>query len=230
LGKHKKELKAARQGRKQYPDNLYALYYEANALAALGRMEELNELFDESLTLPQKGWSHGWMLSNISKELRAHGYREEAFDLLYRASEWFEENLGDDKTSESYRVAQAVVHYRSERWDEAQTYYESLYQEYLDEWSYQACLGYLAAIRGDVEEALRISEELKNLDVPFIWGYNTSARAGIAALLGDKEQAVTLLREAISQGVTYPSLHASMILESLLDYPPYKELIKPKKK
>jgi len=80
-----------------------------------------------------------------------------------------------------------------------------------------------------VEEALRISEVLKDLDVPFIWGDNTYARASIASLLGKKEQAVSLLREAISQGVTYPSLHANMNLEPLLDYPPYKELIRPKK-
>ena len=56
----------------------------------------------------------------------------------------------------------------------------------------------------------------------------------IAALLGEKELAVRLLQEALSQGVLYQLqlglyyIHPNMDLEPLYDYPPFQELIKPK--
>ena len=63
---------------------------------------------------------------------------------------------------------------------------------------------------------------------PYIWGNHTYWGARIASLLGEKERAVMMLREALSQGRWYTQLHADMDLEPLRDYPPFQELVKPK--
>jgi hypothetical protein len=56
--------------------------------------------------------------------------------------------------------------------------------------------------------------------------------------MGDRERTVSLLRQAISQGVLpgdlaqglgYPMLlHRDIDLESMRDYPPFQELLRPK--
>jgi hypothetical protein len=57
----------------------------------------------------------------------------------------------------------------------------------------------------------------------------SQAQARIAALLGERERAVTLLRRALDQGQRGNLfLHLDPDFESLLDYPPYRELIRPK--
>ena len=69
-------------------------------------------------------------------------------------------------------------------------------------------LGTLAARRGDLDEALRYSGLLENLDMPYLFGRHTLWRARIAALLGEKEHAMRLLKQALEQGVVcqYPIL------------------------
>jgi hypothetical protein len=87
----------------------------------------------------------------------------------------------------------------------------------------------LAARWGDRDEALRVSEELGKLDRPFLFGRHLYWQARIISLLGDKEQAVSLLKEAFSQGSSYGVyLNQNIDLEPLWDYPPFKELLRPK--
>jgi hypothetical protein len=81
---------------------------------------------------------------------------------------------------------------------------------------------------GDREGALKISKQLEEYKRPYLFGNPTYWRARIAALIGDKEGAVNLLRQAIKQGYSYSSLHPVEDFESLTDYPPYIQLMKPK--
>ncbi len=121
-----------------------------------------------------------------------------------------------------------LVLYEAERWEEAQDIYEALHKKYPDRIQYLGRLGVIAARRGDKEEALEISSLLENIDRPYIFGSHTYWRARIAAILGERENAVKLFREALAQGETYPHLHPVIDFEPLQDYPPFKELIKPK--
>ena len=81
---------------------------------------------------------------------------------------------------------------------------------------------------GDREEAIRISEELRKLDKPYLHGLNTYWRSAIVALLGEKEQALDLIRYALEEGRTHSILYWNIDYESLEDYPPFVELKRPK--
>jgi tetratricopeptide (TPR) repeat protein/predicted Ser/Thr protein kinase len=227
LGNHRQELKQARRGRKYHPERLEALGYELRALAALGRIKEVNKLIDESLTLPPQPGSPVQCILDAGRELRAHGYRQASLQVLERAVRWFESRPEESETW-GHRHTLGEVLYEAERWEEAQDIFNTLDKDYPDDRHILVYLGCLAARRGDNEEAYRISSLLENMDKSYIFGQHTFYRARIASLLGEKENAVSLIREALAQGVDYTELHPVMDFEPLQDYPPFQELIRPK--
>jgi tetratricopeptide (TPR) repeat protein len=225
LGNHEQELKEAQRGCKQYPELLSTLWYEVRALAALGKIEELNKRIDESLNLPsQNRWSKGEIMYLAAAELRTHGYKKAAHKICKRSINWFKSRPSGD-----FRYDLVKVCYIDEKWDEAFKLVKVLEQEEPDNINYIGYLGTIATRKGNHEEAKRISKKLQEIDQSYVFGSDTYWQARIASILGDKERALILLREAISQGVSYARLHADMDLEPMLDYPPYQEFIKPKK-
>jgi serine/threonine protein kinase/tetratricopeptide (TPR) repeat protein len=227
LEKHKQELKEARRGRRYHPESLDALWYEMRALAALGRIKEINKLIDESLTLPPQQGNPFWHMFNAARELRVHRYKKASLQLIERMFRWLE-SRPEESESRSHRYGLAVVLNMAEQWEEAQEIFEALHKEFPDDFSFLGWLGVLAARRGDKQEALRISSLLEKMDRPYLFGQHTFWRARIASLLGEKENAVRLIREALAQGLSYAALHPVMDFEPLQEYPPFQELIKPK--
>jgi tetratricopeptide (TPR) repeat protein len=228
LGNHKQELKQARRGRKYHPEKLEALWYEMRALAAMGRTKEVHKLIDESLTLPPQQWNPSQCMLRAARELRAHGYRQASLQVLERAFNWLDSRPKEESETWEHHYTLGQVLYEAERLEEAQDIFEALHEEVPDRIDYLGYLGCLAARKDNKEEALRISSLLENTDKPYIFGQHTFYRARIAALLGEKENSVSLLREALAQGVSYTQLHPVTDFEPLQDYPPFKELIKPK--
>ncbi|UCF20945.1 MAG: hypothetical protein JSU87_05985 [Gemmatimonadota bacterium] len=241
LGDYRRELKAARRARRQYPDLQPALAFEVQALAALGRVAELNERLDEGLMLtPQWLFTYSYTLRTAAAELRAHGHPEAAADVLQRAVDWRRaQPLGEDMDPFTrYEFAQTL--YLAGRWDEARSLFEDMTVDLPYSVRYKGAipcrinylgyLGALAARRGDREEALRISSELDSLEVHPVTSLPRPVwRASIAALLGEKERAVALLLEAFSNGLYYGTwLHADPDFQSLHDYPPFQDLLRPK--
>jgi tetratricopeptide (TPR) repeat protein/predicted Ser/Thr protein kinase len=237
LGNYKQELKVARKERKLYPDSISGCFREIRPLAAMGKMSEVTELLDELLTLPRGDRSYASYATRTALVLRVNGYREASFQVLERAFKWLESRPEDGAQGNRFDLAEVL--YTAERWEEAQVIYEELYKELSDNIPYGiiclARLGAIAARRGDREEALRISGVLEDDKRPYLFGRPTGFRASIAALLGEKELAVRLLQEALTQGVIYQRntyrgyyIHPNMDLEPLYDYPPFQELIKPK--
>jgi hypothetical protein len=67
------------------------------------------------------------------------------------------------------------------------------------------------------------------LQVVDLVGNQFSWQARIAAVLGERERAVTLLTNAYTKGRSNDaSVHAEMDFESLRGYPPFRELLRPK--
>lgn len=229
LGNHEDELRVAKQSRRKFPALLSALWNEVRALAAMGKIKEVNSLLDESLTLPPpRGGNPAWVMARAGFELRAHGYKTAALQAFEQAIRWVENRPEEENKNRSLRSFLGEVLYEAERWQESRDIYQSLHDQFPDSIAYRGYLGAIAARLGNREEALSISEELKNIERSYLFGNNTYWRAGIASLLGEKEQAMVLLRDALAQGVPYRRFHTDMDLEPLSDYPPFKELIKPK--
>ena len=225
LGEHEREAELGREARKRYPG--FATYHnlEVEALAAMGRLTEVHERLDEGLTLT--GYT-GASIATAAYELWLHGHEEAARVTWERVIAWFEARPVSEKETAISRWRYASALYRAGHWEESASYWESLVPDYPEEIGVKGRLAALAARLGQREEALRISDELRDLDTPFLNGWNTMWRARITALLGEREEAVRLMKQALSEGVGYEYLHRMEIdFESLRDYPPYQELMRP---
>lgn len=229
LGNHKRELKEARRSRKQLPDSLLMLAHEVDALAALGRTKELQRLFEESKTLPpMRGYSPGDIMLRAGRELRAHGFREESVRVLDQALQWYEARPSEEKGSLGNRYSRATTLYVLGQWVKAKTMFEGLQTDAPDDIAYLGYIGATAARMEDREGAARASKQLEEDHRPYLFGNPTYWRARIAALLGDREAAVNLLRQTTKEGFSYSSIHPTEDFESLADYPPYIQMMKPK--
>jgi tRNA A-37 threonylcarbamoyl transferase component Bud32/tetratricopeptide (TPR) repeat protein len=228
LGQHEQELKEARRSRQLFPERMRTIWYEVRAWTASGNIDEIDFAIEKSFSLPPQSMSPGSLMYRAGRMLRAYGFREAAVYLLNRARDWYNNQPPDEKKTRSFRSRMASILYYLESWEESLEVYRELYEERPDSISYLGYLGFLAARLGDRTEAQRISEELKNIDRPYLFGSNTVLRAGIAALLGEKEQAMELIRDSLAQGQDYSILYWSMEFEGLEDYPPFIELKEPK--
>lgn len=227
LGDHDEELSVARRGREALPANTSTLLYEAQALAALGRVQEVNRLLDESLMF--SNGSPGEVMLTVSLELRAHGHPGEARVVLNRALDWYGTRPPSETAAEDHRSNLARALYSAERWPEAQALFEELAGEFPGNLDYLGHLGALAARRENTEEAARVSEALAGLGETDLSRASGFRRACIAALLGDKDRAVTLLREAQRQGFwRIHELHREIDLEGLRGHPAFEEFMRPK--
>lgn len=228
LGNYKEELKTIRYARQYYPDMLSLRSNEVRALAAMGKIEEIQRIIDESIPVRSQFGTAGEVMLAAARELSAHDYLDSYKEIVNRAIEWYQ-NRVEEEASENQRYGLARVLYLAERWEESLALFEKLAEENPVRIDYKGYLGKLAARRGDREGAEKISEELKNMDRPYLRGRHTYWRACIVSILGERQQAVSLLREAYAQGQHYsPDLYNDMDLEPLRDYPPFKEFMKPK--
>ena len=243
LGDHEEELQEARWGKSLYPHLFNAYACEVRALVALGKVEEADKLIDDILAMPST-WSYtsygtpGYVMLSAAEELRTHDHRDAALRMASRAVDWYRSRVGKQAKDEDTRSNLGEALYRAERWQEADAVFRALSAEHPGNISYQGRLGTLAARRGDRARALQIAETLRRNETPYLYGNHTFRSARIIALLGEKERAVALLRDAVAQGsgtaeesdsYGYGFIYShSMDLESLRGYPPFEELIKPK--
>ncbi|MFC1573256.1 protein kinase [Candidatus Eisenbacteria bacterium] len=227
--KHSEELDIIRWAVEFFPDSEYFRISELAALVALGKLDEVNIVLDECMTLSDSREFQCDIVSEVACELRAHDHWDASPILRNRANQLYEEFIREDSVSEADRYFVADMLYSVEYWEEASALFEGLASDNPDDIDYMGHLGCLAARRGDRDEAVRISERLRRSKEPYLFGENTYWCACIAAQLGEPERAMELLREAFAQGYQYSAeLHRDMDLQPLWDYPPFVELIKPK--
>lgn len=200
----------------------------------------MRERLDESFFPPQRGSISGAVALTAALELRAHGHAEAARDMLEWAIRWYRTRPPEEAATAIHRFRLARALCLTGQWDEAEGLLEGIAGDFRytaiwrwrspDSVSVKGLLGVLAARRGDRAEALRLSSELQRLERHPVSGLNVPTwQASIAALLEERERAVTLLRDAFAHGLVYGTwLHADPDFESLHDYPPYQELLRPK--
>ena len=240
LGSYAAELEDTRRGVHQFPEALFPAYCELRALAALGRLDELDRRRRAFVSSQDRPALINRLQLSIARELRAHGYRAQAIRLADHLGPDVQSERGDtivprsaaDRTTD--RVVWAWSLYLAERWDEAHTVFTALAGQDSSNVGYQVALGVVAARRGDRSEAERIAMKLASMRRPHLFGINTYGRAKIASLLGEREGAVGLLRDALAQGLRGWSflgdvdIHTDMDFESLRDSPAFQQLVRPK--
>jgi tetratricopeptide (TPR) repeat protein len=230
LGEHERELEVAREARTHISGPLYGMAYEGRALAALGRLDELRALVGEIvLAAPQPTMTPGQALETLAEEARAHGHGSAASEIVDRALDWYDEQLEEFRAGAAGRMLRGQLLYLRADWDEAAAVFAALPAdsvEIVDVLGYQ---GAIAARRGDIASARRLVRDLAELQLPRLNGTNTYWRACIAALLGDKDEAVALIQRAFNEGLGYGIwIHRDIDFESLREYPPFQELMRPK--
>jgi len=225
LGEHRKELKAARQGQRQYPDYIELIRREAYALAALGKIREIDELLERAFPLPGTTVSR----VNLARELRVHGHPEKAAEVINNLIEWCESRPDEERATENYRFNYAITLGLSERWRESGSILEELYTEYPDNLDYLGYLGIYSARSGDNERARNIISQLAGVDRTYTFGGPIAFQAVIHGWLGDREEAVRLLRIAHRQGFRYGiDWHRNELFEPLWEYPAFQDLLRPR--
>jgi len=232
IGAHDEELEAAQRGRRQYPNNIATLRHELLALAALGRLHDVNSRLDEIPAMPPHGLQKpGAVMRETGLELRAHGYPDGSREVLQRALTWFDSRPLEEQATEASQLERLQTLYAARRWDLARAIAEPLAKDHPNNVNYQGMLGALAAVRGDRKAAERADSVLATHRGPFVRGLPTYWRARIAAQLGERAQAVTLLIQADAEGLNLffvQSYHTDPSFERLTDYAPFQEFLRPK--
>ena len=247
VGDHRRELQAALEGLRRFPDNPQILATQVRALAALGRVEEMRRGVAASMNVPpMEGWAAADVLLLAAVELRAHGHAAAADTMLAQARDWLAARPPAEAASEAHQVRVALVAYTAGRLVDAQREFERLAARggpgrsgsvggaavMGDAWDQMDYLGYVGAVaarQGNRDQALRVVQTLERVTRPYLFGRPTVWRARIAALLGERDGAVALLREAFAKGYPHAhALHTDLAFEALRDYPPFQELLRPK--
>ena len=227
LGDYRNELAAARQGRAQFPDRLTIMEDEARSLAELGRSDDVLRLLnDVAARRAEPSMTPGSTMRRIGLELRAHGQRAAADTAFARALRWYEELPLTVQRTRPTRTQIAIALYAAGRWDDAQRMFARLAADAPDDLDHVGYLGALAARRHDTSAARRADSLLMSVRQPYVFGRPTYWRARIAALGGDRERAVALLRQALEEGRGYWLIHPEPDFDGLRDLPAFQKLVR----
>jgi tetratricopeptide (TPR) repeat protein len=195
------------------------------ALAVLGRTEELDRVLEEAGALaPNTYWSQGAALVVAGEELVSHGDSALGKAYLDRAIDWLENELIAEPKSRQHLYWLGSAYYDLGRWSEALATFDALAANYPERLSYAQTAALAAAHLGDRAGAL---ERLADPG-PFEVGTYTAYRARLEAISGDPEVAISLLSEALAQGVDgWSWLHATAHVDwsRLADNPRFQRII-----
>jgi len=207
---------------------------EVKATAALGRGKEAFDLAMDGASFPSttetwEDYTPGDFLWECGRELRAHGHAALARDAFQRAERWYATRPRDEQARRAHRRSMARVLAELERWADARVLYAALFAEDSSTTEDAGALGVLAARLGRTAEADSIAARLVADPRPYTFGGPRLWAARIAAVKGDREGAVALIRQALREGYARThSLHAEHDFESLRDFPAFREILEPR--
>jgi DNA-binding SARP family transcriptional activator len=227
LGRHERELQVVREGKARFPTRHDSfLGHEVTALIGLGRFSEAERLIDERLSRVGPSQSPVALMDGTASEFDAHGSPGSARRLWEALLAEYESRRGPD-TNGMLRQSKAWMMWRLGRTDEAASIAESLVREFPRVAGTHHLFGVVRATQGRRAEALAISDALADWDWPYDHGERAFRRAEILAALGDLDEAVALLDQAMQRGWPFPDPH-SILMKPLRGHPAFEEFIKPK--
>lgn len=202
LGEYDAELEVVRRVQAARPGSPLMVNNEFAALAALGRIEEVQARAEAGLiqaaTAPAAAWNVAYV---AALELEAHGHPDAARELARRAEAMLRRHLAQRPLDPQLRGFLAETLYLTGDWREADELFRELAAERPDHIHYRSFAGLLAALRGERTRAEVVIAELARGDSePHSFGVPAFWRARIAAALGETDQAVDLMRQAFARG------------------------------
>jgi hypothetical protein len=235
LGDYATELRMARDGRRREPTSRSFMQLETRALAALGRAREVRERCISARAVRSNAMFSGAECWYAVVELRAHGYRLAAREL---ADVVIAELAALPDSERVDWPPNAVIYYEAGNI----AAYDSVLrlQASVPQTATERALN--AAARGDragVGQALRevaaappVPRWLRSqrkADAMTPEGETlTYFRAQVAALLGDREEAVSWLSASFREGNwDRRLLHTDQRFDGLRGYPPFEALVRP---
>lgn len=242
LGEYAKGLAAADAALQLVPGNLSYMAAQAQDYVGLGRLDKVEPILEAMLRVPASvdnwGLTQAFAFSEVASDLEAHGHAVEARDLRERALAWHRSRPQEEQ--DEHEDIYVTLLYGAGHWQEARSVVLHLITTAnpsdsgdpdIQSRGAQSWLGGIAAHLGDQREMERVDRWLANRKGPYLSGIPTFERARLAAIRGDRERAVTLMRLAVDQG--YPiflggfGLHFDPDLKALWGYPPFEELRRP---
>ncbi len=232
LGEHERELEVARRFREVYPERVgWSLRLQAEALAAMGQIEDLESVLDE-LIEASNSYQMRRTLIHVAETLRADDRTEAADRTVDRAIEWFESRPLDEAAEEEHRRYYGEVLLLAERYHDAHEVFDGLVRdtEYPYLINYRGLRALAAVTLGDSVQAIEDEEWLAGVNPPYVRGHPVFWRAVVAGALGRREEAVSLLRRAFAEGMTFFWwTQEQTALKPLRGYPAFEELMRPKR-
>jgi len=232
LGRHADELAVARAGLRTSAGAVHLLVDEASALAALGRGDEAERLASAWVKDRAPGAVfQGEQAECVALELRAHGDPVRSRRVLERTAAWYGESgapaaAGDDSLPCLWD--RFSVHYYLGEWKVVRAAYEQRLVSDSASIKAHAALGAIAAHEMDRSAAQSADSWLARRNDPLA----TVARARLAAIVGDRDRAAALLRQALQQGLNGKLyllyIHLDPDFEALHDTPGYRDLLRPR--
>lgn len=229
VGEYERELVEARRAQEYEPGNVYYRVDQVRSLAAIGDLDALNRVIDDSLSTPPTAGDPLAVIQQAARELRAHERRSAAVAVANRGIEWLTSRAPSVSATEAHRAQLARLLYLAERGEEAVAELERLIRERPSSIEYAGQLGAISAVRGNRERALEYDSRLHQLSGSDLHGRHTYWRACIASLLGESDRAVALLLDAFREGhFRGLEIHQSHEFEPLREFPPFVELATPR--
>ena len=207
VGDYVGEETAATQYATRFPDNRIPLVLRVRSAAARGDTRKVDSLLQAAEALSTDTyWSQGAAMTVAGEELMAHGRAFAANPYFNRAVNWLANQLLRNPSHRAHRYWIGSALYDSGRWPEAEPYFESLMKDYPDQRQYRRLYALTVARTGRFEQALVVLGPRPQYNP----GEHTYFRARIAAIAGQKKEALSLLAQAASEGYTgMPWVHST---------------------
>ncbi|HSW29681.1 MAG TPA: serine/threonine-protein kinase [Longimicrobiales bacterium] len=232
LGRFEEELALARAAKAREPRYYNHWVREVSAMAAMGRTGEIDRIVTESYGLETQG-APARLMNTAATELSLHGRTEEARDFAERTlaglDQWPDSIQATNSAKDIRRNALRVLG----RHEEVVRIYEEQSRTASPGGLQYRILGMRDRIlMGDTVGALALVDSARTQPLTAFVGWTHKGTplyygAHILSLLGRRDEAVALLREALNQGHRLGSDEPlQWYWAPIKDYPPFQELVK----
>jgi TolB-like protein len=233
VGDYLGELAALRAEQARMPSVTQTLDFQQaqfQAFAALDSVDAITRGVDAIVSLPAQGGSSvAYLLTRTAWELGAHRHPEAAARLLTQAFEWCVRRTARDLRNAAVSYDCLEVYGATGHRQELEHGVREALRSNPGDLALEALVGLAAATRGDRPAAERASAAIEaRARLDGSRGFPEWTRARIAAILGQRDAAVALLRDAFARGGTWAfrlDLHRDPAFTSLRGYPPFQQLM-----